>query len=94
MDTKVFIGLMVTAFLAELGDKSQVLTLLYASGEQMPAWIIFLGVSLALVSATAIAVLAGTALAQFMSEKLLAWVSGFGFLALGIVTLYRASTLS
>lgn len=94
MDIKVFLGVVATAFLAELGDKSQVLTLLYASGKQMPAWVVFFGVSTALIMATGIGVLAGHSLAQFVSPKLLAYFAGAGFLVLGTVTLYRAATMS
>lgn len=93
MELKLFFGVVVTAFLAELGDKSQVLTLLYASGKQMPPWLVFVGVSVALVTATGIGVLAGTTIAQFVSEKVLAWVAGVGFVCVGIMTLYRAASL-
>lgn len=93
MDWKVFSMVLVTAFLAELGDKSQVLTLLYASGKNASPWLVFAAVSTALVLATGIGVLAGSALAAFISEKLLAWAAGCGFLILGGLTLYRAVTL-
>ena len=94
MDWKMLGVVAVTAFISELGDKSQALTLLYVSGKQASPWLVFLGISLALVTATGIGVLAGSALAQFISEKILSWVAGAGFLLIGILTLVRASQLS
>lgn len=93
MDWKVFIAVTTTAFLAELGDKSQVLTLLYATDKQTNPWLVFVGVSCALVFATGIGVLAGSFLANFVSQKLLAWGAGVGFLSIGVFTLIKASQL-
>lgn len=93
MEIKTMTAVFVTALLAELGDKSQVLTLLYASAKQTHPLVVFLGVSLALVLATGIAVLAGSLLAQFVSQKILSWGAGAGFIILGLLTMYRALSL-
>ena len=48
--------------------------------------------SAALVVASAIGVAMGTLLSEFISEKVLAYVAGTGFIAIGLVTLYQAAT--
>ena len=91
MDAKVLWLVFVTAFIAELGDKSQVLTLLYASSRSAPPLVVFIGVSCALVAATAIGVLAGSVLSAYITPKLLNWFAGSGFILLGVMTLYQAA---
>ncbi|MCW5700350.1 MAG: TMEM165/GDT1 family protein, partial [Rhodospirillales bacterium] len=56
----------VTVFLAELGDKTQLATLLFAAGGQQHPIAIFLAAAGALVASTAIAVALGTAGAHFL----------------------------
>jgi len=89
MEWKVFAGLVFTAFIAELGDKSQVLAVLYSSSHNANPIVVFLGISLALVVATALGVFAGTMLGNVLSEQVLSRLAGAGFIVLGIVTLLR-----
>ena len=49
-----------TVFFAELGDKTQLATVLYAADSQQSRWLIFFAAAGALVLSTAIAVVAGT----------------------------------
>ena len=78
----------VTIFLAELGDKTQLATLLFASdGGQKPLYI-FLAASAALVASTALAVLLGTYAERYLSVLPLKIIAGVGFIAIGLWTLY------
>ena len=45
--------------------------------------------SLALIAASAIGVLAGTTIAQYVSERTLHMIAGIGFIGIGIWTLFR-----
>jgi len=94
MDAKVLALVFFTAFVAELGDKSQVLTLLFVSNKSASPLVVFFGVSLALVVATGIGVLAGNLMSTWLNERILAWVAGAGFLMLGGLTIARALHLS
>lgn len=81
-------------FIAELGDKTQLATLLFASkspGNLLP---VFIGASAALVLASAIGVMAGAFLSQYVGEKLLSYVAGIGFLAIGAWTLWQGSQIT
>lgn len=90
MDYKVFFTVFTTVFLAELGDKTQVATLLFAANKDVSIYTVFLGSALALVLAAAIGVLAGSVLSQYLNEKLIHSIAGVAFIFIGIMTLYRA----
>ncbi len=51
---------------------------------------VFFAASAALVFASAIGVLAGSILSEYINEKYLHYVAGAGFIAIGAMTLYRA----
>ena len=80
----------VAVFLAELGDKTQLATMLFAADKEVNKVVVFLGASLALVVATLIGVLAGGVISEYISEKQLHYVAGAGFILIGIWTLVRA----
>lgn len=84
---KIFITAFVTIFLAELGDKTQIATMLFAANKGQSKLTIFLAAALALVLTSAIGVLLGSVLAQYIPEKTLKLVGGIGFLVVGVWTL-------
>lgn len=66
----VFASTFLTIFLAELGDKTQVATLLMTAESQSP-WIVFAGAGSALVATSLLGVLVGRWLASRISPKTL-----------------------
>ncbi len=90
MDWKVFATVFAAVFIAELGDKTQLATMLFAADREVSKWTVFLGASAALVLATAVGVAAGSLLSNYISEKILHYFAGLGFIAIGAWTLYRA----
>jgi putative Ca2+/H+ antiporter (TMEM165/GDT1 family) len=90
MDWKVFATVFGTVFLAELGDKTQLATLLFASRGAAALWTIFIAASLALVLTSAIGVAAGALVSQYVSTRYLSYAAGIGFIAIGAWTIYRA----
>ena len=79
-----------SVFVAELGDKTQLATLLFASDNEVNKLTVFAGAALALLVASAIGVAAGSLLSQYVSPKQLQYVAGAGFIAIGIWTLAKA----
>jgi putative Ca2+/H+ antiporter (TMEM165/GDT1 family) len=79
-----------TVFIAELGDKTQLATLLFASDKEVGKWTVFLGSSLALIMASAIGVAAGVFLSGTLNEKYLSWGAGAIFITLGIIQIIKA----
>jgi putative Ca2+/H+ antiporter (TMEM165/GDT1 family) len=90
MDLRVMITVFASVFIAELGDKTQLATLLFAADGAVGKLNVFLAASTALVVATGIGVLAGGFVSQHLSPAVLKYVAGAGFIAIGIWTLVRA----
>lgn len=90
MDWKIFLTVFVSVFIAELGDKTQLATMLFAADKEVSKWTVFLGASAALIVASAIGVMAGSLLSETISEKTLHYIAGVGFIVIGAFTLYQA----
>ena len=90
MDLKLLATVFGTVFLAELGDKTQLATLLFASREGSSLLTVFLAASLALVATSAIGVLAGAAISNYIQPKYLSYAAGIGFIVIGAWTLWQA----
>ncbi len=90
MDWKVFLTVFGAVFVAELGDKTQLATMLFAADKEVNKYLVFVAASLALMVASALGVLAGSLLAETINEKYLHYAAGIGFVAIGVFTLYKA----
>ena len=89
MELKVFFTVFTAVFIAELGDKTQLATMLFAADREVSKWTVFWGASSALVVATVIGVIAGTVLSEFINERYLNYIAGTGFILIGAFTLVR-----
>ena len=90
MELKVFFTVFAAVFIAELGDKTQFATMLFAADKEVSKWTVFWGASAALIVATAIGVTSGTLLSEFINERYLNYIAGAGFILIGALTLARA----
>ncbi len=86
MNYQILLSIFISVFLAELGDKTQLATLLFSSKGDVNPWGVFIASSLALVLSTAIAVLAGTLAQEHLKAIPLKLIAGIGFLLLGVWT--------
>jgi putative Ca2+/H+ antiporter (TMEM165/GDT1 family) len=84
---QTFFTVFVTVFLAEIGDKTQLATLLFSAKGESSRWVIFAASSTALVLAAGIGVLVGGQLEKFVSPVTLKLVAGLGFIGVGLWTL-------
>ena len=91
MDIKLALTVFGVVFLAELGDKTQLATILFSAKSPESLVTVFLGASLALVATSAIGVAAGALVAQHVSPKLLSYIAGAGFVIIGIWTIWQAT---
>ena len=89
MEWKLFLTVFASIFVAEMADKTQLVTLLFAADKSVNKWVIFLGSASALVLASAIGVLAGTMLSHVVSVRMMSVVAGTGFILIGAWTLYH-----
>ena len=79
----VFLSTFITIFLAELGDKTQVTTLLMSAESKAPI-VVFLGAGLALIATSLIGVLLGQWLSNRVSEETLDTCAGILLLLITI----------
>lgn len=79
----VFLSTFVTIFLAELGDKTQVATLLISAESHKPLTV-FIGAAFALISTSLVGVLVGQWLARRISPETLDTLAGFLLLIISV----------
>ena len=89
MEWKVFRTVFATVFIAEMADKTQIATLLFAADREVSKLTVFIGASLALVATSAIGVAAGAVLSQHLNVRLMSYIAGAAFIAIGIWTLWQ-----
>ena len=80
----------VTIIVAEIADKSQIATMLYASNVQHSKISVYIGSSLALMLASGVAVLVGVGLSNWIDERLISRIAGIAFILVGTWTIVRA----
>lgn len=90
MELKTFLTVFGAVFIAELGDKTQLATLLFAADKDVNKLVVFTAASLALILTSAIGVLAGGLVSQYVSERYLHYIAGIGFVTIGLWVLVKA----
>ena len=90
MDWKTLSTVFTSVFIAELGDKTQLATLLFASDKEISKLTVFAGAASALIMTSALGVLAGGVISNYVSEKYLHYLAGVGFIAIGIWILVKS----
>lgn len=88
MDWKLFWTTFGTILAAEMGDKTQLGVLGFSAEGHSPATV-FLAASCALVTATLIGVVAGTALGKVVPPRYLHLGAGLLFVALGLWMIFK-----
>ena len=78
----------ITLFLGELGDKTQVATLIFAADSNRNPWMLFLVGSLALSASTGMATLVGHYGGKYLEGVPLKLLAGIGFIAIGLWTIF------
>jgi putative Ca2+/H+ antiporter (TMEM165/GDT1 family) len=80
----------VSVFLAEIGDKTQLATMLFATDREIGKAAVFGAAALALLLSTLLAVLAGGFVTRMISPVTLKITAGTGFILIGLWTLATA----
>ena len=89
MDWKLLIVVFGSVFIAEMADKTQLVTLLFAADKEVSKLTVFIGSAAALILASGIGVLAGSLLSQVLNVKTMSLIAGVGFIVIGAFTLYH-----
>lgn len=89
MNPKILLTVFTTVFLAELGDKTQLATLLFSTDKQINKLGVFLAAASALVLSTAVGVAVGSTASHLLNRRVLSIIVGVGFIAVGIWTILQ-----
>jgi putative Ca2+/H+ antiporter (TMEM165/GDT1 family) len=89
MEWKSLAIVFVSVFIAEMADKTQLVTMLFATDKEVSKWTVFFGSASALILTSAIGVIAGAMLSQVSNVKTMSILAGVGFILIGTWTLYH-----
>ncbi len=87
---KAMLVIFVAVLLAEIGDRTQLATMLFSAEGKVSPLRVFLASASALVLAAAIGVAAGQVIEKFISPQTLKLIAGNGFIAIVAFTLFNA----
>ena len=86
---QALLPIFITVFLAELGDKTQLATVLFAADGQNSRVLVFFAAAAALVASTAVAVVLGAAAERWLAFVPLKLIAGVGFVLIGLWTVWE-----
>ncbi len=89
MRIKSMLPIFSSVFMAELGDKTQLATVLFIAGGTATALEVFLASSAALVLSTFLAVMFGAAISRIISPRTLQTLAGLAFIIMGGYFIYQ-----
>ena len=89
MDFKILFTVLSAVFVAELGDKTQLATMLFAVDKDVSKMTVFFGASLALIFTSALAVIFGSMLSEHINPRYMSILAGVGFIIIGGWSLYN-----
>jgi Ca2+/H+ antiporter, TMEM165/GDT1 family len=85
---QVFFSTFITIFLAEMGDKTQLATLLMSAESQSP-WLVFLGAGTALVATSLVGVLLGRWLSKVLAPRTLDLAAAVSLMFISVSLLWE-----
>ncbi len=86
MDWRIFLTTFGVIFLAEMGDKTQ-LAAMTMSAESKQPFAVFVGAALALIAVSAIGVLVGGVIGNYVPLEWIKRIAGAAFILIGILVL-------
>jgi putative Ca2+/H+ antiporter (TMEM165/GDT1 family) len=86
MDLRVLLTTFGVIFLAEMGDKTQLAAMTMAAQSKKP-WAVFLGASLALAAVSALGVIVGATLGNYVPLEWVKRIAAVAFIVIGVLML-------
>ena len=88
MDLRVLLTTFGVIFLAEMGDKTQLAAMTMSAQTKKP-WAVFLGASLALAAVSALGVIVGATLGNYIPLEWVKRVAAVAFIVIGVLMLFN-----
>jgi Ca2+/H+ antiporter, TMEM165/GDT1 family len=86
MDLRVLLTTFGVIFLAEMGDKTQLAAMTMSAQTKRP-WAVFLGASLALAAVSALGVIVGATLGNYVPLEWVKRIAAVAFIVIGVLML-------
>lgn len=86
MDLRVLLTTFGVIFLAEMGDKTQLAAMTMAAETKKP-WAVFIGATVALAAVSALGVIVGAVLGNYIPLEWVKRVSAIAFIIIGVLIL-------
>jgi len=86
MDFKIFLTTFGVIFLAEMGDKTQLAAMTMAAQTKKP-WAVFIGASVALAAVSALGILVGSVLGDYVPLEWVKRIAAVAFIVIGVLML-------
>ena len=86
MDWRVFLTTFGVIFLAEMGDKTQLAAMTMSAQSKRP-WAVFIGAALALTAVSAIGVLVGSVVGDYIPVIWVKRIAAVAFIVIGVLIL-------
>jgi putative Ca2+/H+ antiporter (TMEM165/GDT1 family) len=86
MDLRVLLTTFGIIFLAEMGDKTQLAAMTMAADTKKP-WAVFIGASVALAAVSALGVLVGSVVGDYVPLEWIKRIAALAFIAIGVLML-------
>lgn len=87
MDFRVLLTTFGIIFLAEMGDKTQLAAMTMAAQTKRP-WAVFLGASLALAAVSALGVVVGSVIGEYVPLEWVKRAAAVAFILIGVLMLF------
>jgi putative Ca2+/H+ antiporter (TMEM165/GDT1 family) len=87
MDLRVLLTTFGVIFLAEMGDKTQLAAMTMAAQTKKP-WAVFLGAAVALAAVSALGVIVGSVLGNYIPLEWVKRLAAIGFILIGVLMLF------
>ena len=88
MDLRVLLTTFGVIFLAEMGDKTQLAAMTLTAQTKKP-WAVFIGASLALAAVSAVGILVGSVLGNYVPLEWVKRVAAIAFIIIGVLMLFN-----
>jgi putative Ca2+/H+ antiporter (TMEM165/GDT1 family) len=86
MDYRVMLTTLGVIFLAEMGDKTQLAAMTMAAQTKKP-WAVFIGASIALAAVSALGILVGSVIGDYVPLEWVKRIAAVAFIVIGVLML-------